>query len=62
MSTSKVLATVAIAGSVAALALLNFNSAATHSTFLSTPITSAEREFINFIAKHHRNYATKEEY
>jgi C1A family cysteine protease len=29
---------------------------------LATPITDAEREFINFIATHHRSYGTKEEY
>jgi cathepsin L len=56
------LATIAIAGSIAALAILNINSAPAHKTFLSTPFTEAEREFINFIAKHHKNYGTKEEY
>jgi C1A family cysteine protease len=30
--------------------------------FLSTPISEAEREFINFIATYHRSYGTKEEY
>jgi C1A family cysteine protease len=31
-------------------------------TFLSTPMTDAEREFINFISEHQRSYGTKEEY
>jgi C1A family cysteine protease len=29
---------------------------------LATPISDAEREFINFIATHRRSYGTKEEY
>lgn len=56
------LATVAIAGSVAALAVLNMNSVADNKSFLATPFTEAEREFINFIAHHGRTYGTKEEY
>src|ERR1017187_503671 len=63
MKTPQVLATVAIAGAVATFAVLNSNSATTsHQAFLATPITDAEREFINFIATHHRSYGTKEEY
>jgi hypothetical protein len=29
---------------------------------MSTPMTSAEREFISFISEHRRSYGTKEEY
>jgi C1A family cysteine protease len=57
-----IIATLAIAGTAATLALLNMNSAPVHQNFLATPFTEAEREFIDFIAKHKRTYATKEEY
>jgi hypothetical protein len=57
-----IIATVAIAGTAATLALLNMNSAPVHSNFLATPFTEAERAFIDFIATHGRTYATKEEY
>jgi len=62
MRTPQIIATIAIAGSVAAFALMNSGSAPSHRNFLATPITDAEREFINFIATHGRNYGTKEEY
>jgi C1A family cysteine protease len=63
MRTTEVLATVAIAGAVATFAVLNLNNGAPQAqTFLATQITDAEREFINFISKHHRTYGTKEEY
>ena len=58
----KTLATVAVAGTVAAFALLNANSIPSASNFLSTPMTEAELEFINFISQHHKSYGTKEEY
>jgi len=38
------------------------NSVPTHTNFLSTPFTEAEREFITFIANYRRSYGTKEEY
>jgi C1A family cysteine protease len=62
MKTPQVLATVAIAGAVAALAVLNSNTAPAHQAFLATPITDAEREFISFVAHYHRSFGTKEEY
>ena len=62
MRTPQVIATLAITGSIAAIALMNMNSAPSHSSFLSTPFSEAEREFINFIARFGRSYGTKEEY
>ena len=58
----QIIATVAVVGAVATFALLNVNSVQNGKTFLATPLTEAEREFINFIAGHHRSYGTKEEY
>jgi C1A family cysteine protease len=61
--TSKVLATVAVAGAVATFALLNVNGPVTGATFLSVnEISDAERAFIDFVSKYHRTYGTKEEY
>jgi C1A family cysteine protease len=62
MRTKEILATVAITGAVATFALLNVGTAHNGKTFLSTPITDAERAFINFVSEHHRSYGTKEEY
>ena len=62
MRAREILATVAVTGAVAAFALLNFDSIQSGRSFLATPITEAEREFINFISTHHRSYGTKEEY
>lgn len=62
MRTREIIATVAITGAVATFALLNVGTIQTGKTFLATPITEAEREFINFISEHHRSYGTKEEY
>jgi len=62
MRTTEIIATVAIAGAVATFAALNLNSVQSGKTFLATQITDAEREFINYIAKYHRTYGTKEEY
>jgi cathepsin F len=60
---TKVLGTVAVAGAVATFALLNVNGPVTGSNFLSsTPISEAERAFINFIGTYRRSYGTKEEY
>jgi hypothetical protein len=48
---SKILGTVAVAGAVATFALLNVNGPVASSTFLAaTPISDAERAFINFIS------------
>lgn len=58
----QIIATVAITGAIATFALVNLNAPHTGKTFLSTPISHAEREFINFISEHHRSYGTKEEY
>jgi len=61
--TSKVIATVAIAGAVATFALLNVSGPQTGANFLSaTAMSDAELAFINFISKYHRTYGTKEEY
>jgi hypothetical protein len=57
-----IIATLAIAGTAATLAFLGMSSAPSNSNFLATPFTEAERAFIDFIAKHGRTYATKEEY
>jgi cathepsin F len=62
MRTTELLATAAIAGAVATFAVMNINEIPAGSNFLSTEITEAEREFINFISKYHRSYGTKEEY
>lgn len=57
------LATVAIAGSIAAFALLNSKSYVSNQTFLaSNPFTEAERAFINYVSEFGRTYGTKEEY
>jgi len=62
MRTKEIIATVAITGAVATFALLNINSVQNGKTFMATPITEAEREFINFVSEHRRSYGTKEEY
>jgi len=62
MRTKEIIATVAITGAVATLAVLNLNSINSGKTLLATPFTEAEREFINFISRHHRSFGTKEEY
>jgi cathepsin L len=62
MRTTEIIATVAITGAVATFALLNVGTVSTGTTFLATPITDAERAFINFVSEHHRSYGTKEEY
>ena len=62
MRTTEIIATVAITGAVATFALLNVGTINTGATFLATPITDAERAFINFVSEHHRSYGTKEEY
>jgi C1A family cysteine protease len=62
MRTTEILATVAVTGAVATFALLNVGTVNTGSAFLSTPMTDAERQFINFVSENHRSYGTKEEY
>ena len=63
MKTPQTLATVAIAGALATFAYLNINGPVSGAAFLqATPITDAERSFINFISEYHRTYGTKEEY
>jgi hypothetical protein len=62
MNSKKILATIAISGAVATFALLNVNSVQSGKTFLATPMTDAEREFITFVSEHRRSYGTKEEY
>ena len=62
MNTKQTIATVAVAGAVAAFALLNVGTINTGTNFLSTPMTEVELEFINFISHHRRSYGTKEEY
>ena len=54
------IATVAIAGSIAALVLLNAPVQNESTTFLSKDVTEEEREFLHFIAKNHRSYASKD--
>jgi len=61
-SNKQIFATVAVAGAVATFALLNVGTVNTGSAFLSTPMTDAERAFINFVSEHRRSYGTKEEY
>jgi len=62
MRTSEILATIAVVGSVATFALMNTAAPAETQNFLGTPITEAEREFINYITKYNKRYGTKEEY
>jgi C1A family cysteine protease len=62
MTSKQILATVALTGAVATIALLNVNSTGSPTNFLATPMTDAEREFISFITEHRRSYGTKEEY
>ncbi len=59
MKTTQAAAAIAIAGAVATLAVMNSNQLPSGSTFLATPLTEAEREFINFISTYHRSYGTK---
>ncbi len=61
MKTPQILASCAVVGAVATFALLNTGTVS-HTNFMGTEFTEAEREFINFIANHHRSYGTKEEY
>jgi C1A family cysteine protease len=62
MRTLEFIGTVAVAGAVATFAVVNMNALPSGTNFLSTPMSDAEREFINFISKYHRSYGTKEEY
>jgi C1A family cysteine protease len=62
MTSKQILATVALTGAVATIALLNVNISGQATNLISTPMTSAEKEFINFITEHRRSYGTKEEY
>jgi C1A family cysteine protease len=62
MTSKQILATVALTGAVAAIALMNVSSTNHATTFLSTPMTQAEQHFISFITEHRRSYGTKEEY
>jgi type II secretory pathway pseudopilin PulG len=63
MRAKQIIATIAIVGTVATLALLNVNQAPAKATFLQQEsFTSAEKEFINHISKYHRTYGTKDEY
>lgn len=63
MRTKEIIATIAIVGSVATIALLNVNQQPMKSTFLKeNAFTVAEQEFINYLSKYHRSYGTKEEY
>jgi hypothetical protein len=62
MRTTEIIATIAVTGAVATFALLNVGTVNTGKSFLATPITDAERAFINFVSEHHRSYGTKEEY
>ncbi len=56
MRTTEILGALALTGAVATLAVLNVNGAQKGTFLASTPITEAEREFINFISNYHRNY------
>ncbi len=62
MRAGEILGSVAVAGAVATFALVNVGTVQTGNNFMGTPITEAERNFINFISEHHRSYGTKEEY
>lgn len=63
MRTTEIVATVAVAGAVATFALLNINAPVSGTNFLTmNGMSDGEKEFINFIAKYHRTYGTKEEY
>lgn len=53
---------VAIVASLALFVYLDMESPLEPSNFLSSPFSSHERAFINFIGKYKRNYATVEEY
>ena len=63
MRTSEIIATIAVVGSVAAFALLNSSTQMQGQNFLAmTPMQEVEHEFMNFVSKYKRTYATKEEY
>jgi hypothetical protein len=52
MRTSEILATLAVVGTVAVVAVLNINTQSSGQTFLATPFSEAERQFISHIAKY----------
>lgn len=66
MSTKQIISAVAIAGSVAALAVLNSGSIPTHTTFLQESghggIDEVTQAYLHFLGKYGRNYASKDEF
>ena len=59
----KVVATVAVTAAVAGAAVFALSQKSNTSfAQVSTPFSEEEKEFINFIAKHQKNYFSKEEY
>jgi KDEL-tailed cysteine endopeptidase len=62
MRTSEILASIAVAGSVAAFAMFNMNALPSASTFLQTPHDEATLAFNAYLAKYGKNYGTKEDY
>lgn len=62
MSAKKTITAIAIAGSVAALAVMNSESNTNASTFLQEGHNEVDLAFQTYLARHGRNYASKEEY
>lgn len=62
MRTKEIIASIAVVGAVAAIALFNINSQPAQSFLAATQNSPLEQAFIKFISKHGRTYGTKEEY
>jgi C1A family cysteine protease len=62
MTTKQIIATVAVAGAAATLALYNMNAMPSGSSFLAGPQNEVEAAYNSYLAKYHKSYGTKEEY
>jgi hypothetical protein len=62
MRTSEILASIAVAGSVAAFAMFNMNALPSADSFLQAPQDEVTLAFNHYLAKYGKNYGTKEDY
>jgi len=61
MRTTEIIATLAVAGTVATFAILNLNSAAQGSSFLAVK-DEVTASFNGYLAKYRKSFGTQEEY
>jgi C1A family cysteine protease len=63
MKTTEILATLAIVGTVATVAVLNVNNSfSAESTFLQAGHSEQEQAYMQYLAKYRKNYGTREEF